>query len=199
VAAWTAGRADGTTALHRYAFATGTDSVVRAGHPGAPFRYGDDLVWPESPRPGALTRLRAVRLATGAPATLPGPLAAVRGPAFVVGTDTGVAAWVDPDVRTLRVWRAGWSAPVTVRHVGTGRNVQWVRAAGPLVTWDDGTAQWAADLRSGAYTRLTPRYGYTEAAGDALAVGYAPATKGGGTAAPSLVRVSALPPLPTCH
>ncbi|WP_203960463.1 hypothetical protein [Actinocatenispora thailandica] len=199
VAAWTAGRPDGSTALHRYSFATGTDRVVRAGHPGAPFLFDADLVWPESARPDALTELHAVRLADGAPVTLPATLAAVRGPAFIVGTGSGVVAWVGADVRTLWVWRSGWRAPVKVRHVSTGRNVQWVRAAGPLVTWDDGTAQFAADLRTGAYTKLTPRYGYTEATGDALAVGYAPAAKGGGAAAPSLVRVSELPPLPSCH
>jgi hypothetical protein len=199
VAAWTAGRADGRTVLHRYSFITGTDEVVRVGHPGAPFLFDADLVWPESPRPDALTELHAVRLADGAPAPLPATLAAVRGPAFIVGTGSGVAAWVSADVRTLYAWRSGWRAPVTVRHVSTGRNVQWVRAAGPLVTWDDGTAQFAADLRSGAYTKLTPRYGYTEATGDALAVGYAPAAKGGSTAAPSLVRVSELPPLPSCR
>ncbi|MEV0843224.1 hypothetical protein AB0I55_27240 [Actinocatenispora sera] len=199
VAAWTAGRPDGSTALHRYTFATGTDEVVRAGHPGAPFLFEGDLVWPESPRPDALTRLHAVRLADGAPARLPATLAAVRGPAFIVGTGSGVAAWVSADVRTLYVWRPGWRPPVRVRHVSTGRNVQWVRAAGPLVTWDDGTAQFAADLRTGAFTKLTPRYGYTEASGDALAVGYAPAAKGEATAAPSLVRVSELAPLPTCH
>ncbi|HEY3504168.1 MAG TPA: hypothetical protein VGN37_15465 [Actinocatenispora sp.] len=197
VAAWTAGRPDGTTELHRYTLMTGADEVVRAGHPGTPFLFGGELVWPESARPDALTTLHAVALDSGAPAELPAALAAIRGPAFIAGTGTA-AAWVDPDVHTLWVWRPTWPHPVRALRVAEGRNLQWVRVAGDLVTWDDGTAQFGADLRTGSYARLTPRYGYTVADGDALAVGYAPAAKSGGGDPPTLVRVSDLPPLPAC-
>jgi hypothetical protein len=193
-AAWTAGIADGRDQLHRYDLATGTDEVVRTGHPGTPFLVGGDLVWPESPAPDALTRLHAVGLASGRPVTLPAVLAGIRGPAFIAG-GTGTAAWVGPQVRTLRVWRAGWSHPVRVL---TGRNIQWVRVAGPLVTWDNGAAQFAADLRSGSYTRLTTAYGYTVAAGDALAVGYPPSGKTGAAPAPTVVDADTLPALSGC-
>ncbi|GAA3521674.1 hypothetical protein [Actinocatenispora rupis] len=197
VAAWTAGRPDGTTELHRYTLLTGDDQVVRAGHPGTPFLFGGDLVWPESPKPDALTALHAVAMETGTPAALPGALAAVRGPAFIAGTGDA-AAWVDADVHSLWVWRPTWPRPVRALRVAEGRNLQWVRVAGDLVTWDDGTAQFGADLRTGSYAQLTPRYGYTVADGDALAVGYAPASKTDDGAPPTLVRVSDLPPLPGC-
>lgn len=193
-AAWTAGIAGGRDQLHRYDLATGTDEVVRTGHPGTPFLMGGDLVWPESPAPDALTRLHAVALATGRPVTLPAVLAGVRGPAFIAGGGR-TAAWVGPRVRTLRVWRAGWPHPVRVR---TGRNIQWVRVAGPLVTWDNGAAQFAADLRSGSYTRLTTAYGYTVAAGDALAVGYPPDGKTGAARPPAVVDAGTLPALSGC-
>lgn len=202
VAFWTAGTPAGTTELHRYDLAGGTDSVVRSGHPADPFLLGDLLVWPESAAPDALTALHAVAAGTGAPAELPGPVAAVTGPAFISGGDSAgvrTVAWATADVRSLYAWRAGWAAPVKVLSVPEGRAIQWVRVAGPLVAWDDGTAQWAADLRTGTYTQLTPKYGYTEAAGDGLGVGYAPDGKAGGAPAPTVVRATDLPALPRCR
>jgi hypothetical protein len=202
VASWTAGTPAGTTELHRYDLAGGADSVVRSGHPADPFLLGGLLVWPESAAPDALTALHAVAAGTGSPAALPGPVAAVTGPAFISGGDSAgvrTVAWATADVRSLYAWRAGWAAPVKVLSVPEGRAIQWVRVAGPLVAWDDGTAQWAADLRTGTYTQLTPRYGYTEAAGDGLGVGYAPDGKAGGAPAPTVVRATDLPALPSCR
>jgi hypothetical protein len=202
VASWTAGTPAGTTELHRYDLAGGGDSVVRSGHPADPFLLGGLLVWPESAAPDALTALHAVAAGTGSPAALPGPVAAVTGPAFISGGDSAgvrTVAWATADVRTLYAWRAGWAAPVKVLSVPEGRAIQWVRVAGPLVAWDDGTAQWAADLRTGTYTQLTPRYGYTEAAGDGLGVGYAPDGKAGGAPAPTVVHATDLPALPPCR
>lgn len=203
-AAWTAGTTGGRTELHRYTLATGTDRVVRTGHPGVPFLFGDHgtpvlLVWPESAAPNSLTRLHAVVLATGRSATLPDTVSAVHGPAFIAGSaNTDTLAWVDSGVRTLWVWRSGWSAPVRVLSVPEGRNLQWVRLADNVVTVDDGTAQFAADLRTGSYTRLTPSYGYTVADGNGLAVGYPPARKGTAARAPSIVNAAHLPALPGC-
>ncbi|MGA8116361.1 MAG: hypothetical protein WCA46_22110, partial [Actinocatenispora sp.] len=108
------------------------------------------------------------------------------------------AAWVGPAVRTLWVWHTGWPRRVRALSVPEGRNIQWVRVAGDLVTWDDGSAQFAADLRSGSYTQLTSAYGYTEARGNGLAVGYPPTSKDSSAAPPTLVRVDELPPLPRC-
>jgi hypothetical protein len=202
VASWTAGTTAGTTQLHRYDLATGTDSVVRSGHPADPFLLGGLLVWPESAAPDAPTALHAVAAGTGAPAALPAPVAGVTGPAFISGGDSAgvrTVAWATQDVRSLYAWRSGWAAPVRVLSVPEGKAIQWVRVAGALVTWDDGTAQWAADLRTGGYTQLTPRYGYTEAAGDGLSVGYAPDAKESTPPAPSLLRATDLPALPSCR
>lgn len=201
VASWTAGTPAGTTELHRYDLASGRDSVVRTGHPADPFLLGGLLVWPESAAPNALTALHAVAAGTGTPAALPGPVAAVTGPAFISGGDSAgvqTVAWASADVRDLYAWRAGWAAPVKVLSVPEGRAIQWVRVSGALVAWDDGTAQWAADLRTGAYTQLTPEYGYTEATGDGLSVGYAPDGKSGTAPAPTVVRTTDLPALPHC-
>ncbi|MGA8117095.1 MAG: hypothetical protein WCA46_25960, partial [Actinocatenispora sp.] len=82
-AAWTEAVRGGGTRLHRYDLADGTDHVVRTGHPGAPFLLGDDLAWPESPAPDALTVLHAVSMTTGARVALPAAMAGVRGPAFI--------------------------------------------------------------------------------------------------------------------
>jgi hypothetical protein len=202
MASWTAGTPAGTTELHRYDLASGTDSVARSGHPADPFLLGGLLVWPESAAPDALTALHAVSAGTGSPAALPGPVAGITGPAFISGGDSAgvrTVAWATEDVRTLYAWRAGWAAPVRVVAVPEGRAIQWVRVAGALVTWDDGTAQWAADLRTGAYTQLTPKYGYTEATGDGLSVGYAPDSKAGTAPAPTVVRATDLPALPGCR
>ncbi len=196
-AAWTTGDADGTTRLHRYDLATATDQVVRVGHAGAPFLLGHSLAWAESPAPDTLTELHAVSMSRGTPVAVPAALRTLRGPAYVAGSTRETLAWASPDVRTLWTWRAGWPAPVRAVTVAEGRNVQWVRVAGNLVTWDDGTAQFAADLRTGSYTRLTDSYGYTVASDDGLTVGYPPDRTVGRP--PALVRVHELAALPRCR
>lgn len=198
VVAWTVGLPDGTAQLHRVTLATGSDQLVRAGHPANPFLLGPLLVWPESPAPGRPTELRAVSAADGTPAALPAVPAAVRGPAFIAaGPDT--LAWSSSDTRTLWVWHTGWPAAVSVVAAPAGRALQWIRVAGPLLAFDDGTAQFAADLRTGGFAQLTKQYGYTEANGDGLVVGYPPAGKSSPADAPSLLRVSSLPALPRCR
>ncbi len=196
-AAWVTAGVDGTTRLHRYDLHTATDQVVRVGHPGTPFLLGHALAWTESPAPDALTALHAVSMRRGTRVALPAPLRALRGPAYVAGSPDAVA-WASPDVQALWTWRPGWPAPVRAARMREGHNVQWVHVAGNLVSWDDGTAQFAADLRTGAYTRLTERYGYTVASDGGLAVGYPPGTGSTGRP-PTVIRVRDLPPLPRCR
>jgi hypothetical protein len=66
-ATWTQGSASGGVGdVHVYDLARGIDRVVRRGHPQGSFLVAGGLAsWPESPRPGALTEIRAAEVRTG--------------------------------------------------------------------------------------------------------------------------------------
>jgi hypothetical protein len=188
------------TALYRYQVEDGSREVLHAGHPWFPFRMGSLLVWPESPAEGALTRLRAVSLDTGRPASLPGPLSDIEGPAFI-NADEDTVAWTDPEMTELWVWRTGWPAPVRVLR-DTEVPVEWLQVAGEIVAWNHRErGQFALDLRSGGYSQLTPEWGSTRSGGSFLMVGYAPDLSGDKDSPVSeqtVVDTRKLPPLPAC-
>jgi hypothetical protein len=58
------GGPDGETAIYSLDVARDVRRTIRQGHPLTPIAIGDTLIWPESPRPGALTELRGVDLAS---------------------------------------------------------------------------------------------------------------------------------------
>ncbi|MHC5700460.1 hypothetical protein OTC26_003205 [Streptomyces tirandamycinicus] len=172
----------------------------RALHSGvieAPFAAGGLLAWREASADGRSTKLSALSFATLRPAGLPGPLAALRNlrsPA----SDGTTWAWVEEggnagnagdgagagdagegeegrqggDPR-LVVWRQGQPAPVArLSGAPAAEGLDQLRISGELITWRTPEAAYALDLRTSAYTRITPQYGYAQARAGALAVAY---------------------------
>jgi hypothetical protein len=155
---------------------------------------GGWLVWPESPAPDALTKLNAISLENGQPVALPAVMAAISGPAAIEATNDTMI-WASKDRTELYVWKTSWPEPKRILQLDTG-SLDRPHVAGQIVSWDDGKAQFALDLRSGTYTQVTPQYGSTGGWGNALAVEYGPQQSGPGDAA--VVDTTALPPLPRC-
>ncbi|MFJ5547893.1 hypothetical protein [Streptomyces sp. NPDC093225] len=159
--------ADVRRQVHLYDLAAGTDRIVRTGHMAPSFFAGDTVVWPEAFAVDTPTKLTGTDL-DGRPVRLPAALSAADGSPAAAGNGT-TWAWTARDRRTLYAWRAGWPAPAVVVR---GEGIDWVHVAGDVVTWTDPVATWGADLRTRAYTRLTPRYGGSSSHGRALVVSY---------------------------
>ncbi|MEU6704109.1 hypothetical protein [Streptomyces wuyuanensis] len=177
----------------------------RALHSGvidAPFAAGGLLAWREASADGRSTKLSALSFATLRPAGLPGPLAALRdlrSPA----SDGTTWAWIEDEQDAgeprLVVWRQGQSSPVArLSGAPAAEGLDQLRISGELITWRTPEAAYALDLRTSAYTRITPQYGYAQARVGALAVAYnKDLTKGpGARSVIQVVRADRLPRLP---
>ncbi|MFI1941937.1 hypothetical protein ACH44C_33000 [Streptomyces purpureus] len=196
---WAQGVGGGKATVFAAPAAGGAPRAVRTGVLEAPFAAGELLVWREAH--GGGTRLSAVSLATLEPAALPAPVAALRD-VRSVASDGTTWAWVagEPESR-LVVWRPGQAAPsAAVSGVPAVDGVDQVRVTGRLITWRTPETSYALDLGSGAYTRITPRYGYAQARGGALAVAFSEgdAKADGSRAVIQVVRADRLPGLPGC-
>ena len=171
-ATWIQGLADGTQQVHLFDLATGQDKVVHTGHMGASLFAGDLLVWTEALQANGPVTLAAVSATTGAPATLPAPLAQAKtAPATIAGDGT-TWAWTSGDYRTLYAWRAGMPAAVVVSKAADGDAMDTVGVSGDVVTWTNSTATFAADLKTRSFTQVTKEYGSAVTNGDAVAVYY---------------------------
>jgi hypothetical protein len=177
----------------------------RALHSGvidAPFAAGGLLAWREASADGRSTKLSALSFATLRPAGLPGPLAALRdlrSPA----SDGTTWAWIEDEQDAgeprLVVWRQGQSSPVArLSGAPAAEGLDQLRISGELITWRTPEAAYALDLRTSAYARITPQYGYAQARAGALAVAYnKDLTKGpGARSVIQVVRADRLPRLP---
>jgi hypothetical protein len=193
---WTLSVAEQRSEVHMTDLAKGQDRVLDTGRDDYPFRYGSLIVWTQ--RTASAVQLKAASITTGEPAALPVELQEPLSVPLFVNGDGDTYVWVGDNLFTLRVWRTGSTDALTVvKADALGEYLQWPQVGGPLVTWDNGSAQFVADLRSGSYAQLTPWAGATLLSGDALVVTYAPASKG--TVVDStLIRPSQLPALPTC-
>lgn len=98
---------------------TGRVRIAHTGHPGPVLIYRHLLIWGESLRPGALTRMFAEHLGTLRPAPVPAALARLRGPASIA-TDQTAFAWVGPDQRTLFFAANATAGPVQVARLHDG-------------------------------------------------------------------------------
>ena len=199
---WAQAVNDHESQLHMADLAAGTQQVIRDGVPGYPFHYGALVVWPEmAPGTDPIT-LQAADPATGHLVPLPRELSApLARPAFENG-DAGSFVWSDRDLKRLQVWRSGAPAPVTIlEQAPPGSYLQWPRLSGTIVTWDNGSAMFVADLRSGSYAQLTEEAGRTLVNGDGLLVSYPPtgARSMHMVQESTLVRLGDLPPLPGCR
>ncbi|MDI9885429.1 hypothetical protein QMZ92_13745 [Streptomyces sp. HNM0645] len=177
----------------------------RALHSGvldAPFAAGGLLAWREASADGRSTQLSALSFATLRPAGLPGPLAALRDLRSPT-SDGATWAWIeegkDAGEPRLVVWRQGQSSPVArLSGAPAAEGLDQLRISGELITWRTPEAAYALDLRTSAYTRITPQYGYAQARAGALAVAYnEDRAKGpGARSVIQVVRADRLPRLP---
>jgi hypothetical protein len=199
---WAQAVNDHESQLHMADLASGTQQVIRDGVPGYPFHYATLVAWPEmAPGTDPIT-LQTADPASGRLVPLPRELnVPLSRPAFENG-DADSFVWADHDLKRLQVWHRGAPTPTTIlEQAPSGSYLQWPHLSGNILTWDNGSAMFVADLRSGSYAQLTPEAGRTLVAGDGLLVSYA------ATGARSmhmvqesaLVRLHDLPPLPACH
>jgi hypothetical protein len=186
--------------VHLTDLGTGRDIVIRSGWTEYPFRFGDLAVWPDVAVQDRAVELKAVSLTSGEPASLPAELRTNLSAPMYVSGDENTFVWSANDLSSLRAWRSGAPDPITIiAQVRQGEYLQWPNVAGPIVTWDNGSAWFVADLRSGSYAQITPEFGATTLTGDALVVSYAPTgTKELPVLDSTLIRPSHLPQLPAC-
>jgi hypothetical protein len=193
-AAWIAGAPALQARVHLYDLGRDVDRVVHDGPANTVFFASELLVW-RAGYDDVPAALAAVSAATGAPAQLPAQLRTVRSGHYVTGNGT-TFVWTLPDQRTIQAWRTGWAEPRRVITLAEN-TVEWPKISGDLVAWGDTEARFVADLRSGSYVQITPRFGWTDAWDDVLLVQYAPDAEA--SAASTVIRANGLEPLPRCH
>ena len=111
IATWVQGSGpDGLTDVHAFNLRTGKDTVVRTGHAQGSFLLRNHVVaWPESPSPGAATRMYAASAVTGTALPTPASLRPLRG---VSGLATDGSRIAYPDGAYKSLW---WSPSLRVR------------------------------------------------------------------------------------
>ncbi len=163
---------------------TGRSLVVAQGHDQAPFFDGDLLVWPESDRPGALTRLHAYSLARGRSAAgLPAALRPVTGTHFVV-TDGTRTAYLSPGLNELYYSPDPDEVAHAVLRLAAGTEFSALAMGKGVLAWTTTKATFVASTATGRAVQVTPAYGLAvTGAGTAVLVSDAPT---GRSAHPSL-------------
>ncbi|MFI2349153.1 hypothetical protein ACH492_19295 [Streptomyces sp. NPDC019443] len=112
-------------------------------------------------------------------------------------------AWIAGEQQpTLMVWRTGQPAPVAgvPGAAAAAEGIDQLRISGDLITCRTPEAAYALDLRSAAYSRITPRYGYAQARGGELAIAHSrgDAESAGSRSVIQVVRTDRPPRLPRC-
>jgi len=157
VATWEQGSGPGGVGdIHVVQLATGKDKVIRHGHPGGPFFTGPNrIVWPESPRPGALTVFRAADARTGAKVAPAPVLRALRGISALV-TDGKAIAY--PSAYFASLW---WSPslsgkPSQIASAGYGDNIDnSVQVAGRYILFGIAPHTYLADTVQRRYIEIS--------------------------------------------
>jgi hypothetical protein len=176
-AAWAQGYGPGGLVEIRLAnLTTGRVTVIREGHTQPPFFDGHLVVWPESDRPGTQTTLHAFSLPTGRPASLPTVLRAVHGTEFVA-TDGTRTAYFSPDLTRIYYSPAQDRRAVQVLRLPAGQDFADLDMEPGTLAWTTTRATYLASTRTGAYSQVTPRYGYATGLGPVLLISDAPAQK----------------------
>ena len=155
---------------------TGQVKVIRRGHVQPPFFDAHLVVWPESDRPGTQTTLRAFSLVTGRPAALPPVLAAVHGTEFVA-TDGIRTAYFSPDLTRLYYSPAQDQRAQMVLRLPAGVAFANLAIEPGTLAWTTTQATYLASTRTGAYSRVTPEYGYATGSGSVVLISDAPSQK----------------------
>jgi len=176
-AAWAQGYGAGGEVEVRLAdLATGRVRIVRQGHTQPPFFYRNLLVWPESDRPGAQTTLHAITLSTGRPAALPAVLRAVHGTDVVV-TDGTRTAYLSPDLTSLYYSPAPDQRARVVLTLPAGAYFAGLALGPGSLAWTTTAATYLASTSTGAYAKVTPRYGDAIASGPGVMISDPPSEK----------------------
>jgi hypothetical protein len=176
-AAWAQGYGPGGLVEVRLAnLDTGKVTTIRTGHNQPPLFDGGLVVWPESDAPGTQTTLRAYSPAAGHLVPLPAALRAVHGTEFVV-TDGTRTAYLSPGLTELYYSpRQDQPARLALRLPAGVDFADLAMAPGSLA-WTTSQATYLASTRTGAFTKVTARYGYATGSGSVLLVTDAPSHK----------------------
>jgi hypothetical protein len=176
-AAWAQGYGPGGLVEIRLAnLATGQVRTIRTGHTQPPFFDGNLVVWPESDAPGTQTTLRAYSLSTGRLTQLPVALRAVHGTDSVV-TDGTRTAYLSPDMTRLYYSPAQDQPARPALRLPLGLQFSGLAMAPGLLAWTTSAATYLASTRTGAFVRVTPRFGYATGSGSVVLVTDAPGQK----------------------
>lgn len=202
IATWVQGSGpDGLTQVHAYGLHAGKDRVVRSGHAQGSFLLRNHVVvWPESPSPGAATRMYAVSAATGATLAMPVALRSLTGVSGLA-TDGGRIAYPDGMYRSL--W---WSPSLRAkprRIVATEHAYDHVdnsvQIGGRYIGFGIQPRVFVGDTKTRRYVQITAHGGWTRIDGSSLLVLYATGSKALDARSPiALVRLRDLPAIPAC-
>jgi len=176
-AAWAQGYGpDGKVEVRLADLDTGRVRVVRQGHTQPPFFYRNLLVWAESDRPGAQTALHAISLGTGRQAALPAALRAVHGTDVVV-TDGTRTAYLSPDLTSLYYSPVADQRARVVLRLPPGGYFAGLAIGPGSLAWTTTAATYLASTGTGAYAKVTPRYGDATGSGPGVMISDPPAEK----------------------
>jgi hypothetical protein len=176
-AAWAQGYGPGGLVEIRLAnLVTGQVTTIRRGHTQPPLFDGGLVVWPESDAPGAQTTLRAYSLAARRLVALPAALQAVHGTEFVV-TDGTRSAYLDPSLTRL-YYSARPDQPARLAlALPAGTDFASLALAPGTLAWTTSQATYLASTQTGAFTQVTPAYGFATGSRSVMLVSDAPGAK----------------------
>jgi hypothetical protein len=201
IATWVQGSGpDQLTEVHVYDLHTGQGRVIHEGHAQGSFLLAGHLVaWPESPAPGAASRMYVASAVTGDPVRTPRALRSLHG-VSALATDGRRIAYPDGPFRSL--W---WSPSLRSkpREIVAVRGLSYidnsVQIGGRYVGFGVQPRVFVADTRTRRYVRITPRGGWTRVDARSLLVLYATGSKALDTRARIVfVPLRDLPRLPAC-
>jgi hypothetical protein len=157
VATWEQGAGpDSVGDIHVVQLATGKDRIIRHGHPGGSFFTGRNrIVWPESPRRGALTVFRAADARTGATVAPAPVLRSLRGIGALV-TDGKAIAYPSSHFGSLW-WAPSFSStPSQIAIAGYGDTIDnSVQIAGRYVLFGIAPHTYLADTTRRRYVEIS--------------------------------------------
>jgi hypothetical protein len=197
-AAWAQGYGPGGLVEIRVAnLQTGRVTTVRGGHTQPPLFDGSLVVWPESDAPGTQTTLRAYSLTQRRLVPLPAALRGVHGTEFVVSDGTRTA-YLSPSLTRL-YYSARQDEPARLAlSLPAGATFADLALAPGALAWTTSQATYLASTRTGAFAKVTPRFGYATGSGSVILVSDAPSQKAVHPALPLHVINPAAITWPSC-
>jgi hypothetical protein len=201
IATWTQGVGlDGLTAVHAYDLRTGRDLIVHTGHAQGSFLLrGHVVAWPESPSPGAETRIHLASAVSDRPLSTPRALRALRGVSGLA-SDGRRIAYPSAPYRSLW-WSPSLSAPprrIVAVH-GHDHVDNSVQIGGRYVAFGIQPRLFVGDTTTRRYVEITADGGWTRLDATSLLVLYATGSKAL-DARPEIAfaPLRDLPPMPAC-